>query len=225
MAVLEGGVSGELLGVGAQAASPLHATLMHLPYGSGGVFRLGTTTGTIAAALAANSELFQFRYVTATSRVCLVHRVTVSAALNAAATAAGLSSLRMCMARSWTADGTGGTALTLSGDNCQLRTSMATTEVTSARIATTAALGVGTKTLDATDLVSVIMGVGTGALTVGFNTTLVPDTQLFGSQDGSGHPLVLAHQEGFVIRSGLIMPATMTWGLSVNVVWSEVSSY
>ena len=55
--------------------------------------------------------------------------------------------------------------------------------------------------------------------------SLLPETQLFGSQDGSGHPLVLANQEGFIIRSGPAWPATMTWHFSVNVVWSEVPAY
>lgn len=225
MAIIEGGTTGSLQEVGAASSLPAHVTCHHHPYGSGGVYRMGMSSGTIGAALAANSEVFQFRYVTSASRICLVHRVTASASAILAATAAQATALRMTVARSWSAAGSGGTRATLTGNNCKERTSMATSEVSDAGISSTAALTAGTKTLDTTDLAAVMMGIGTGALTVAINTILLPYTQLFGAQDGAGHPLVLANQEGFVLRTGLIWPATMTWSLSVNVVWSEVPAY
>jgi len=226
MAVLEGGVSGALQGVGAEASSPGHVAIYPVSYGSGGVYRIGATSGTMAAALAANSEIFQFRYVTAASRIALVHRVTISAGANVAATVAGLVAFRMTIARSWTAAGSGGARLTLTGDNVNMRTIMAASEVNDAGIASTGALTAGTKTLDTTDMGAVSIGIGTGAITVAANLNLLEDTQLFGSQDGSAHPLVLANQEGFVIRSGAnAWPATMTWSFSVNVAWSEVPAF
>lgn len=224
MAVIESS-SGTLQGVGAEAASPAHVAIYPVSYGAGGVYRIGATSGTMAAALTANAELFQFRYVTAASRVCLVHSVSISAGANVAATAAGLVAFRMTAARSWTAAGSGGTRLTLTGDNVNLRTAMAASEVNDAGISSTAGLTAGTKTLDTTDLGAVAIGIGTGAITVSADLNLLPDTQLFGAQDGSGHPLVLANQEGFVIRSGPAWPASMTWHFSVNVVWSEVPAY
>jgi hypothetical protein len=224
MAVIEGGVSGALAGVGAESASGIHVHQAAWPYGAGGVYAAGATTGTIAAGLAANSEIFQFRYVTAASRICLVHRVVVSAGLNVAATAAGLVSLRLTAARSWTVAGSGGTRLTLSGDNCNLRTSVAASEVNDAGISTTAALTVGTKTLDTTDLATIATGIGTGALTVAADLPIFAPTALW-DQNSNFHPIVLANQEGFVVRTGAAMPATMTWHACVSIVWSEVPSY
>jgi hypothetical protein len=226
MAVLEGGVSGSLTGVGAEASSPLHVALYPTSYGSGGVYSMGATSGAMAAALAANAELYQFRYVTAASRIALVHRVIISAGANVAATAAATVAFRMTAARSWTAAGSGGTRLNVTGDFTQLRTSMTTSEVNDAGISTTAGLTAGTKTLDTTDLSALSIGIGTGAITVAANLNLLDPYELFSSQDSGGHPLVLANQEGFVIRSGAnTWPATMTWSFSVNVIWSEVPAF
>lgn len=225
MAVIEGGVSGALVGAGAENASPLHVTTLPMPHGSGGWFSAGATSGTMAAALAANSEIFQFRYVTAASRIALVHRVNISAGANVAATAAGLAAFRLTAARSWTVAGSGGARLNLTGDFAQLRTSHTTSEVNDAGISTTAALTVGTKTLDTTDLAAVSFGVGTGAITTAVDLSLLSPYELFG--DGPvTHPLVLANQEGFVIRTGAnAFPATMTWSFSVNVLWAEVPNF
>jgi hypothetical protein len=226
MSVLEGGTSGALAGVGAEAASPLHTVRLPLSYGSGGWYRAGATSGTMAAALAANSEIFQFRYVTAASRLAAIYKVSISAGANVAATAAGLVAFRMTAARSWTVAGTGGTRLTLSGDNAQLRTSMTTSEVNDAGISTTGALTAGTKTLDTTDLAAVSIGVGTGAITVAADLSLLGPTNLFDADGEGQHPLILANQEGFVIRSGAnVWPATMTWAFSVNVLWGEVPAF
>lgn len=226
MAVIESGSGSDLANVGGVTASPLHITNLPMPFGSGGYYRLGATTGTMAAALAANSEIFQFRYVTAASRIALVYRVAISAGANVAATAAGLVAFRMTVARSWTAAGSGGTRLTLTGDNVNLRTSHATSEVNDAGISTTGALTVGTKTLDTTDLGAISIGIGTGAITVAANLNLLDTTDIFGSSTGSFHPLVLANQEGFVIRSGAnAWPATMTWSGSVIVEWAEVPAF
>jgi hypothetical protein len=226
VAILEGGVSGSLVGVGAEAASPLHTTRYHVPYGSGGFYRLGMSSGTMAAALAANSEIFQFRYVTAASRLALVHKVSISAGANVAATAAGLINFRMTAARAWTAAGSGGTRATLTGDNVNLRTSMTTSEVNDIGISSTAALTAGTKTLDTSDLSSIARGIGTGAITVSVPLEIVDSVSLFDSDGEGQHPLVLANQEGFVIRTGAnAFPATLTWGFSVNVLWAEVPAF
>jgi hypothetical protein len=206
----------------------LHATRAPWSYGSGGYYRIGASTGTMAAALGANSEIFQFRYVTAASRIALVYRISCSAGANVAATAAALVQFRATIARAWTVAGSGGTRITLTGDNVNLRTSMTTSEVNDAGIATTAALTAGTKTLDTTDIGAVSIGIGTGAITVAANLNLLTDGggSLFDADDNGGHPIVLANQEGFVVRSGAnAWPATMTWAGSVNVVWAEVPAF
>lgn len=229
MAVLEGGVSAELNGVGNQVWTPQHSASGPFPVGAGGAYRLSMTSGTIAASLAANSELFQFRYVTAASRVALIHGVTVSASMIATPTA-GTTPVNMQLvgkiARAWTADGTGGTAATLTGNNQKLRTSHATSEVVSARMATTAALGAGTKTFDAQNFGGVTGGIYFDLAAGDTDNTLIKQTNLLGEFSGGlGFPLVLANQEGFSVLSGVVLPATMTWNLVVNILWSEVNTF
>lgn len=225
MAILEGGASGALAGVGAEAASPLHTIRFPVSVGAGGAFRLGALSGTMAAALGANSEIFQFRYVTAAGRVALIYKVSISAGMNVAATLAGLAAFRMTVARAWTVAGSGGTRLTFTGDNINLRTSLAASEVNDAGISTTGALTAGTKTLDATDLSAVAQGIGAGAITVSPTLPIIPQTALFDADGEGQYPLVLANQEGFVIRIGAAMPATMTWHFAVNVLWLEVPAF
>ena len=197
-----------------------------LDHGSLGHYRLGMTSGTIAAALAANGELFQFRWTNA-SRLCVVQKVLISAGANVAATAAGLVNLDLVIARSWSAAGTGGTAATITGNNAKTRTNMGTTLLGEARCATTAALGAGTKTLDSQAIGNVFIGIGTGAVTTSHRLQLVDKIDMMKiDADMSIHPIVLAQNEGLVIMNGAtVWPASMTWGLSVTVVWAEVTEY
>lgn len=218
-----GGVVAEVDGTTFRA---LRVTNRPINYGALGYYRAGALSGTIAAALAANSEVYQHRWTDATN-LCLVYKVQVSAGANVAATAAAITALRMTAARSWTVAGSGGTRLTLTGNNCKLRTSMGTSLVNDAGIASTGALTAGTKTLDSTDLGVVSIGILTGAITVAVSGNLISrgDGILYDA-DGEGfHPLILAQNEGFVIRSGVIFPAAMTWQLGVDVVWAEAAAF
>lgn len=213
--------------VGAKAYSPLHALGGPFPIGAGGAYRLSMQSGTMAVSLGANSEIFQFRYVTAVARVALVHGISISAGGNVAATTAVLAAFRATIARAWTAAGSGGTRAGLTVNQAKLRTSHATSEVNDAGISTTAALTAGTKTLDTQDIGSVAFGIGTGAITVGESLILCPKTNLMGEFiGGMAWPLVLANQEGFVIRIGAnAFPAGMTWTFGVDVAWSEVDAF
>lgn len=211
---------------------PLHTVPGPLPIGNGGAYRLSMSAGTMGASLGANSEIFQFRYVTAASRVALVHGISVSAAiltLPAVSTTVlvGPFAFRATIARGWTVAGSGGTRATMTGDNQNLRTSHAASEVNDIGIATTAALTAGTKTLDAQDIGSVVAS--TGILTaVGTEASgvLVPKTNLMGDFAGSmAFPVVLANQEGVVVRVGPAFPATMTWTYTIDIAWSEVDGF
>lgn len=215
------------VGMGAGTTwTPQHAASGPLSVGTGGAFRASLPSGTMAAAIAANSEIFQFRYVTGASRFCLVHGISISAGANVAATAAAITSLRATVARGWTAAGSGGTRFNLTGNNQKLDTRHTTSEVSDIGISTTAALTAGTKTLDAQDIGSVALGIMTGAITTVVVANLCPKTNLIGEFGGGlAYPLVLSNQEGFVIRTGIIFPAGMTWNFTVDVAWSEVQSF
>lgn len=213
--------------VGAKAYSPLHALAGPFPYGAGGVYRLSMQSGTMAVSLTANSEIFQFRYVTGASRVALVHGISISAGPNVAASAAVLAAFRATIARAWTVAGSGGTRATLTGNNQKLRTSANTSEVNDAGISTTTGLTAGTKTLDSQDIGSVAFGIGTGAITTNVGLIWVPKTNLMGDfVGGLASPIILANQEGFVIRNGAnAFPAGATWTFAVDVAWSEVDTF
>jgi hypothetical protein len=218
-----GGVVAEVDGTTFRA---LRVTNRPINYGSLGYYRIGALSGTMAAALAANAEVFQWRWPDATN-LGLLYKVQISAGANVAATAAAITGFRLTAARSWTVAGSGGTRLTMTGNNAKLRTSMGTSLINDIGVSTTAGLTAGTKTLDTTDMGAVSIGIGTGAITVAVSLNLLNagDGILFDA-DGEGfHPFVAAQNEGVVVRSGVIFPATMTWQLGVQAVWGEAAAF
>lgn len=216
-----GGVVAEVDGLTFRA---LRVTGRPIDYGALGYYSIGMVSGTIAAAIAANSEVFQFRWVDAT-RFAVIYRLVCSAGMNVAATAAGLFALRAAMARGWTADGSGGTAATMTGNNQKLRTSMGTSLVGTIRMATTAALGAGTKTIDGQDFGAMATGIGTGAITTGVKLPIFDQQNLLNVDSTNDHPVILATNEGILVRVGNAGPAAMTWHLAVSCQWAEVTAF
>lgn len=224
MAIQIQGNSGVIADVDGTQHRALKVTSRPINYGSLGIYKCGAVTGTIAAALGANSEIFQFRWPEA-SNLCLVNNVEISAGANVAAGAAALAAFRMTVARSWTVAGSGGTRITLPANTNKLRTSMGSSLVNDIGMATTGALTAGTKTLDAQDFSAIAFGIGTGAITTAVNLSLISLTHLWDWNQEGNHPLVLAQNEGFVIRTGAAFPTTMTWHAAVHMSWAEVASY
>lgn len=196
--------------------------------GSYGAYSIGQSTGVIAAGLSADSELFQFRWAN-TTNYAIITKVTVSAAVSTTYFAAGVP-LRLAIYRvsAWTAAGTGGTGLTPAALG-KKRSSFASTGLAAGdcRIATTAGLGAGTKTIEASALHQISSGAPITSSLSGqvFN----PNTEMLPTYVGDGdYPLVLGPQatnyEGFVITAPET-PGTGTWKLVVNVQWTEQSSY
>jgi len=191
-------------------------------YGAQGAFAWGGFTGILGAALGANSEIFQFRWVSP-SVLAVVRRVRISACVSTTFFAAGVPvQVDMAKATAWSAQGTGGTGVSM-GTTAKRRTLLASSVLgdNDMRIATTAALGAGTKTLEANSLSTLAV---TGP-TAGDGTIIPPGTAIWEAHVGSGElPLILGTNEGFVIRS-VAVPATGTWTASVRVEWAEVASY
>lgn len=186
--------------------------------GARGAYQAAFYTGLLPAALGANSEIFQFRFVSAGGLVCLLRSIRFSAAVSTTAFAAGVPiAIEGRWARSWTVQGTGGTGITFGTNDGKKRTDHAQTILGAGdvRIATTAALGAGTKTLDGVSFCHVVGQVGTGILTI------IPDTILFWRPAGNTYPHLFETQEGFVIRS-VEVPATGTWKACVAIEWDEV---
>lgn len=223
MASIEGGVSGLLQEVGLGEAVPAHVTPKALSHGALGHYRAGLFTGVLGAGLGANSELLQFRWVHPTN-LCVVKSVEISAAVSTTMFAAGVPiQVELVRASEWTAQGSGGTAV----DPAALfkaRSNMGSSLIPAGdiRIATTAALGAGTKTLEGTALAGILAG---GPITGSLNGTIFPPTSLFsGALGDADHPLVLAEEEGFVVRSKQVA-ATGTWQVALKVSWAEVTLF
>lgn len=186
-----------------------------------GHYGVSLVSGTVGAGLAANAEVFHFRLNTS-SYIVAVRRVRIWAGGITAFTA-GFARFELVPARSWTVDGSGGTAAVLTGNIGKMRTSMSTSSDITARIASTAALTGGTKTLDTAS--------GQGCSSVGGSTTatagtpiISPMADLFNAADaGCMHPLILDDQEGFIIRA--TVPATGTWTFGVDVMFEELLAY
>lgn len=224
MAIQIQGNGGTVAEVDGTTFRALRVAIRPADYGALGSYALSAVSGTIAAALGANSETTQFRWTDAT-RLAALRRIRISAGRNVAATAAALLSLEAVIARAFTAAGTGGTALTITGNNAKLRTSMGTTLLAELRHITTAALGAGTKTLDTQGVGIVAYGVLTGAITVTPSGILLPLQDLYDCDNADGHPIILAQNEGVIIKTGIINPAAMTWNLGVTFRWSELAAY
>jgi len=189
-----------------------------------GAYGWGGATGILPAALGANSEIFQFRWADAT-RFAIIRKVKISAAVSTTFFAAGVPvQIDLIKSTAWTVAGTGGTAITPAA-TLKKRTSMPSTLLAAGdmRIATTAALGAGTKTLETYPMTSIVAA---APITASLNGSIIaPGTILWQSEIADGeHPLILAQNEGFSVRS-VAVPATGTWQVSIEVQWSEASSY
>lgn len=221
-----GGVAGEVDGTTYRA---LRTTPRPTEYGAFGHYKISMLTGSVAAGAGANSELLQLRWVDAT-RLFVPTLIRVDGIVATTAFASGQLSVFATIARSWSADGTGGNAITLTGDNNAMRTTMGTSLFsTGARIATTAALGTGTKTLDANNIgqlithtvapgVNAAPAIQVGAIHGTAGVNLLDPTV----GDGEAPP-ILAQNEGIVVRA--TVPATGVWIAGITVRWMEVSAY
>ena len=195
-------------------------------YRASGYYSVAAQTGAIAAGASADSEVLQFRW-SSTTYLALITEILLTGMRATTAFAAGAIDIKASVARSWTANGTGGTALEFGGDsqidNAVLRTAFADSAVGNFRVSTTAALGAGTKVLETNDIgqVTTHSSGGVGAATPIIGSIYLPTTTLFqvDVQNG-GYPLVLAANEGFVIRA--TVPATGVWNLGMLVKWAEV---
>ncbi len=216
-----GGAIAEVDGAGFRA---MRMSPRPLDHGVLGHYSYGGFTGILPAALAANAEIFQFRWTDAT-RICLINEVKISAIVSTTFFAAGAPvQIDMVKSAAWSAAGSGGTAISPAA-LLKKRTSMGSSLVASGdiRIATTAALGAGTKVLEGASLATLAAA---GPITASLNGEIIaPGTILYRGEVGDGqHPLALVQNEGFSIRS-IAVPATGTWTAAIQVDWTEVAAY
>ena len=116
---------------------------------STGAYRIVGATGTMSAGLAAAAPVFSWRWATETANAkCAIDRVNVSINSLGTGFTAGVGLVELMVARAFSAADTGGGTLTLTTNNAKRKTGMPTTALSEARIATTATLSAGTRTLD-----------------------------------------------------------------------------
>jgi hypothetical protein len=190
--------------------------------GARGAYTLGVVSGIMAAGLAANSEIVQMRWTDAT-RVLLLRSVMLSAGPGTTAFAAGPIEFNMTFARSWSADGTGGNAQVFSTNNTNKKRTdfpLSLFTDTGFRVASTAALGAGTKTLDTNKLSSLSSYVSSVATTAASSPFIIPGTYLWQRNTHDEYPILFEQNEGIVIRA--TVPATGTWQFSVIIEWAEI---
>lgn len=235
MAIQIQGAGGSIVEAGAFAAEGLHTIQKPQDYGALGHYRGVLTTGTMAAGMAANGELVQMRWVDAT-RFCIIFEVSVLEFRNiTTAFVAGVFTFNVIRSTAWTADGTGGGAVSVTDPQLQVRaaTMGASLFSTGFRLATTAALGAGTKTLDTLSMGACFGNVGSTPAIAQYYIPAVTTPVIGGSAQGielmhpdigaGEHPVVLAQNEGISIRG--TVPATGTWIASFLVKWAEVTAF
>lgn len=214
----------------ATTQNPLHVSPRAIAYGNLGHYKWGRSTGILPAALGANSEIFQFRWSHATN-LAVIGKIRIAACVTTTFFAAGVPvEIDLVKSTGWSAAGTGGTANAL-GAMCKTRSSMASSSMATGdmRIATTAALGAGTKTLETEPMATIVAA---GPITASLNGEIIaPGTILWEPDMADGeHPLVLGGlgggvvSEGFSIRS-VAVPATGTWRFTVSIQWAEVAAF
>lgn len=211
--------------VGNVSAKGIHTVNKPTDHGAYGHYTYGGFTGILPAALGANSEIFQFRWADA-SRLAVIRKIRITTSVSTTFFAAGVPQMiDLVKSTSWTVAGTGGTGLTIGTMLKRRNSGMGSSLVGTGdiRIATTAALGAGTKTLETLSLSTLVAAC---PITASLNGTMIPPgTILWQAEIADGeHPLVLAQNEGFSIRS-VAIPATGTWTASITVDWAETDAY
>lgn len=230
MAIQLIGNGGTIAEVDGTTFRALRATNRPVDYGSLGIYGFSRQTGTLAAALAANAVVFSARWTDAT-RFAVITSLRwrfLPLTLFTAATLTDHTSFDAFQATGFSASHTGGTAITLTGNNLKRRTSMGSTLFGDLRLSTTAALGGGTLTLNTESFTQSIRKGNRVNPAAATEETIQPTTDggNWSPDVASGeHPIVLTTNEGIIIRNRTVWPAAGTGILIVECNWAEVAAY
>jgi len=191
-----------------------------------GQYGAAARTGIIAAGISADSELLQFRWnPTDTSKRAFIRGIWVDAAVSTTYFAAGIPlQLELLKCTSWSVAGSGGAAVDPGAANRRGSSTMKATEVATDdfRIATTAGLTAGTKTIATPALGFNLSGAPITSSLSG--QVFLANTPLFEADLARGdHPLELVATEGFIVRCRA--PGTGTWAATFKVEWDEADFF
>lgn len=227
MALQVQGVGGTIAEVDGTTFRALRTTARPVDHGSLGHYRISVVTGTLAAALAASAQVFQFKWTDA-SKLAVIYKLRTRFLPLTPFTAATLTdhtSFDAFLARSYSGGG-GGTTLTMTGNNAKTRSSMGTSLAT-INVSTTAALTAAT-TLDTQPFAQSIRKgnrVNPAAATEEVVMPQMDGLEYVANADAGEHPIVLATNEGVVVRNRTVWPAAGTGILLIECVWAEVAAY
>lgn len=228
MAVIEGGVSGAIQEVGVGAAIPAHVTTKPIPYGTLGHYRISAVSGTIAATLAASGQLFYVRW-TDTTRLMVITYFRMQFQTLTLFTAAQQVDFGFDLFKATAVSaGAGGTDLGASAKT-KMRSSMGASLTDTAglmRISTTAALTALT-TLDALPIAQSLGDMQRMNPAAATEEQRVNDPTLIFKPDlaAGESPLILAQNEGLVLRNRTVWPAAGTGLIQVEMAWTEVTAF
>jgi hypothetical protein len=234
MAVQIQGNAGVVAEVDGTTFRAMRGVARPIDHGALGHYRIQSTTGTLAAALAAGTatagHVFAFRWGDATRFAVITKLKTrfLPLTLFTAATLTDATSFDAFIVRSYSVSHGGGTALTPTGNNAKMRANMGTSLVTDVRISTTAALTNGTETFDAFPFAQSIRKANRVNPTAATEETIPPQfdgMEMDFDMGGGDHPIVLAQNEGIVIRNRTVWPAAGTGILTVLIAWAEVTAF
>lgn len=217
------GNAGTVAEVDGTAFRAIRATLRPLDYGALGHYRVSAVSGILAATLAANAQVFQFKWTDAT-RLAVVTYARLQFQTLTLFTAAQQVDFGFDMFKVTSfAAGGGGTTV---GAPSKMRTSMGASLVGGINISTTGLLTAAT-TLDAVAVSQSLGDVQRMNPAAATEEQRINDpTLVFAADPGRGeHPLVLTTNEGFVLRNRTVWPAAGTGMVQVEVAWSEVTAY
>lgn len=225
MAIIEGGVSAALAGVGAESGSPIHFTAKPDPVGSLGHYKT-SHRAVMVASQAANSSLFTLRNIHATNLI-VVHKIRAEWVQTAAHTAAILSSLDIYRLTSYSVTPTTNTVTPVLS---KLRTSFATPvdgtdlAVRGVTVAGAAAgMTGGTLTKDTAPLRQISMWLLAAVPTAG--ATPFRDESYWPDVASGESPLILAQNEGFLIENRVVLGAAAGSAIAFDIEFSIVTAY
>jgi hypothetical protein len=179
-----------------------------------GYYSVAGVSGALTG-VAANGTVFSFRNTGA--NLIVMRRVMLGFVTTTAFTTAQGLAYALIRANAFTVSDSGQTSLFVTGQNKHRNGFTNLTSAPDIRIANTAAITAGTRTLE-----TVAMGVQSAGST-GLGTGMTQQVLL--EQDAGDYPLILAQNEGFVITNLIAMGAAGVIQLNVSIEYAEATAY
>jgi len=223
MAIIQSGVDSSLLTVDPTFKS---ARVNVRPPEASGFFQLGAVSGNLTnTTVTANNSLFSMRWAPGNGKLAVIRRVIINFVQTVGWTAAAAQPVGLYVARNWTVSDSGGTQVTIAGNTQKMRTTYDPSYFSipsDVRIASTATLTAGTRTLDTNPI-----GIGLLAASqvAAASATYLQQTITLHDVNTGDHPIVLDNNEGLVVNNMVVWPAAANGFIAVNVEWLETSAY